>query len=89
MQTVDSAIGASNNAIGYGTAMGAVGYIQSSEFLGLAGLLIALLGLTVNVYFKRKANKRAEQIHALQVALLRRDPPLDYCKLPTADEEDT
>lgn len=88
MNTIDSAITASNNALGVGTGVSFYGLITSSEFLGLAGLMIGLVGLAVNVYFKWCASVRARQIHALQVARLRRETPLDCCKPPSAADED-
>lgn len=88
MNTVESAISASNNALGVGTGVSFYGLVTSSEFLGLAGLMIGFIGLVVNIYFKWCASVRARQIHALQVARLRRDTPIDYCKPPFAAEED-
>ena len=87
MNTVESAISASNNALGVGTGVSAYGLITSSEFLGLAGLMIGFVGLLVNVYFKWKASVRAQQIHALQVARLRRETAMDYCDLKSAEED--
>lgn len=87
METVNTAIGASNNAMGVGTGMSFYGLVTSSGFVALAGMMMGLIGLLVNIYFKRQDAIRRQQIHALQVARLKRETPIDFCYVPK--DEDT
>lgn len=46
------------------------GWLFSNEFLGLAGLLIAIAGLLVNIYFKRKEDARQQALYLANLAIL-------------------
>lgn len=63
-ETIDATIaGIGSKAMYAGGGTGVVGFLLSSGFIGLGGLLIALIGLVVNIRFKRRANKRLEREH--------------------------
>jgi len=49
-----------------GAAGGFWGWLTSNATLGLIGTLIALLGLAINTYYRRKADRRASQESALR-----------------------
>lgn len=49
-----------------GTLTALWGFVTSQEFGIFAGVLIGLLGLLVNIYYKQKDEKRKQEIHALQ-----------------------
>lgn len=59
-------IGSKTTAVGAG--VGGVGAFIASNFVGLVGLFIALLGLLVNVHYRRKADKRHAQAALLYKA---------------------
>lgn len=46
-------------------------WVFSNEFLGLMGLLVAIGGLLVNIYFKRKEDARQQELHEAELANLR------------------
>lgn len=50
-----------------GTLTALWGFVTSQEFGIFAGVLIGLLGLAVNVYYKQKDERRKQEIHALQL----------------------
>jgi uncharacterized membrane protein YebE (DUF533 family) len=55
---------------GAGTA--GAGWLLSNEFIGAVGVAIALAGLAVNFYFKRKQDRREEAEHeALMERIMR------------------
>lgn len=71
-ETMDTMIGVGNKALGTGASMGAYAYFSSSEFIGLAGVVIALFGVFVNMYFKWRSDVRAQHVHLLQTEILRK-----------------
>lgn len=87
-ETIDAAAaGLGSKATYGGAAVSGLGWFLSNEFFGLMGVLVAIIGLYVNIHFKRKANERAEREHELRVARLKRglDGATDLGKLE-ADE---
>lgn len=57
----DAAIVAATNKTTVGGAITAVtGAVSDTGWIGVAGVVIALLGFLVNVYFQRKREKRLE-----------------------------
>lgn len=71
-----------------GAGGAAAGWALSSEALGLAGVLVAVIGAAVNWYFKAQearitrrrqlaADARAEELHALRKELLRAGIPVE------------
>ena len=44
-----------------GAVAGALGWMAQVNWLGLAGVLIALLGLLANIYFQHRRDKREQE----------------------------
>lgn len=45
-----------------------VAFLLSSQFFGLAGVVIALVGLLVNIHYRREVNRRQVAEHNLRQA---------------------
>lgn len=72
-EAVDLTIAAAGSKTTYiGAGVTGLGWFLSNEFFGLVGVMIGVIGLTVNVYFKLHANRRANLEHEARMALLRR-----------------
>ncbi len=65
-ETLDSigAAGTKVTILGAGTA--GAGWLTASEFAAIVGALVAIAGLVVTWYYKRKANRRLEAEHLLR-----------------------
>ena len=63
-----SAVATKTTYAGAGTS--AIGWITSSEGVAAIGLLLALLGFIVNLYFKIKQDKREAVEHEVRMAKL-------------------
>lgn len=72
IETIEGLAKAGNGTTLAGAAVGGIGAFMASNFVGIAGLVIALAGLAVNLYYRAKANKRHELEHQLRVARLRK-----------------
>ena len=67
---IDIAIAASASKAMYaGGGMAGTGFVLDNEFFGLVGLVIALAGFGVNLYYKRLENKRQELEHNARMGL--------------------
>lgn len=64
-----AAVGQKTTIAGAGTT--GIGYLASSEFLGLAGLAVAVAGLLVNLYFRWKEDRRQQLKHEAEMAAIR------------------
>lgn len=53
-----AAISLSNKTTAGGAAAGILGWLASVNWLGVFGVLIALAGLAVNIYFQRRRDRR-------------------------------
>jgi len=53
-----AAISVSNKTTVGGVATGIVGWLASVNWLGVSGVLIALLGLLINLYFQIRRDRR-------------------------------
>ena len=62
---------------GAGTGLGMLGWLLSSQFIGLAGLGVALIGVLISWHYKREANRRHIAEHALRMERLRRGQRVD------------
>ena len=62
---------------GAGAGLGVFGRFLSSQFIGLAGLVVALIGVLISWYYKREANRRHIAEHALRMERLRRGQRVD------------
>lgn len=76
MNKTEATIEATMAAIGQKTTIGGasatgLAWMVSNEFLGLMGLLVAVAGLLVNTYFKRKEDARQQALHEANLAALK------------------
>ena len=62
---------------GAGAGLGVFGWLLSSQFIGLAGLVVALIGVLISWHYKREANCRHLAEHALRMERLRRGQRVD------------
>jgi len=87
METIEQLSTVGARTTGAGASVGLYGWLASSQFLGMVGAAIALVGLLVNWYYKRQSNIRSRHIYLLQVERLKRgtDPITDFSQLE-ADE---
>ena len=75
-ETFDSIANVSNKVTATGAATSVVGTFLVNNIVGIAGLLIALLGYLTSTHYKRKADKRREQESALDAEAKRQDMQL-------------
>lgn len=65
---VDAAMAAVGSKVTYGGAGASVaGWLLSSEFAVLSGLILGLAGFLLNWYYRHKADKRAQAEHAAKM----------------------
>lgn len=62
---------------GAGTGLGVFGWLLSSQFIGLAGLVVALIGVLISWHYKRESNRRHVAEHVLRMERLRRGQRVD------------
>ena len=62
---------------GAGAGMGVFGWLLSSQFIGLAGLVVALSGVLISWHYKRESNRRHVAEHELRMERLRRGRHVD------------
>ncbi|MBT9513255.1 MAG: holin [Acidovorax sp.] len=65
-ETIDTLATAGSRTTGGGAVVGFLGWLASSQAIGLFGVGIALLGALVSWYYKREANRRLAAEHALR-----------------------
>lgn len=65
-----SSLGSKATYMGAGTAF-VFGW-SASEFAAVAGVLIAVVGLAVNIYFSHRNDKRNSELHAAHLRALER-----------------
>ena len=71
-QAVEAAIAGIAQKVTYSGAGAAVlGGLSANEIAAFGGLLIAFLGWLVNLYYKRKENRRRDELHRARLAELR------------------
>jgi hypothetical protein len=63
-----AAVASKSTYAGAGSA--ALGWFLSNEFAVVFGIVVAAVGLLVNWYYKRKADRRAEHLHAVRLRRL-------------------
>jgi hypothetical protein len=61
----EAAAAAANKATGAGSATTILGWATGSDFGMWIGILIGLIGLTINLYYRRKSDQRATLAHEL------------------------
>ena len=62
---------------GAGAGLGVFGWLLSSQFIGLAGLIVALVGVLISWHYKRESNRRHVAEHELRMERLRRGQRVD------------
>lgn len=68
---VDNTLVAAASKVTYlGSGSTVIGWLLSSEFAVLSGLLIGIAGFIVNWYYRREADRREKQLHELRVKRL-------------------
>lgn len=67
-----AAIGKNMTLGGGGSAL-VFGGLAVNDIAAIGGVLIAIIGLCIQIYYKRRADKRDAELHAAQMAGLRRD----------------
>jgi biopolymer transport protein ExbB/TolQ len=60
-----------NMAVGGGGAAVIFGY-AASDLAAIGGLVVAIIGVCIQFYFKRRADRRDAELHAAQMADLKR-----------------
>jgi hypothetical protein len=71
---IDATVSAVASKVTYGgAAASSVSWFFSSEFGVLCGILIGLIGLGVNWYFKRREDRRHQAEHEARMRKLRLD----------------
>lgn len=71
-QAIEATIAAAANKATYsGGGIAIVGGLTANEFAAFGGLLVAVIGLLVQVWFKAKADKRHAEEHELRMTNLR------------------
>lgn len=71
-----AAISASSKTTLGGAATGIVGWMASVNWIGVFGILIALAGLLINIYFQVRRDRRESALSRARVDALR-----DKCEL--------
>ncbi len=66
-------VGASvaNKGMLVGAATGFVGWLSQVNWIGIAGVLVAVLGLLVNAYFQSRRDRREDAESAARIQALR------------------
>lgn len=70
-----AAVASKSTYAGAGTSF--LGWLLSSEFTVIFGIVVAIAGLAVNWYYKAKADRRSEAEHAARMVRLRRGQSTD------------
>lgn len=71
---IDTAVAAAASKVTYaGAGASFFGWIASSEAVALIGILAAVVGLIVNVYFKRREDKRQQTLYEAKMRAIRGD----------------
>lgn len=77
-QTLDATLAATGTKATYtGAGTFTVGWLLSSEFGILVGIVIGVAGLVMQFYYSRKKDRREEAEHQLRMVLRRRGHEVD------------
>lgn len=77
-EAIEAATSAIASKSTYGGAAGAVlGWMLSSEFTVVVGVVVAIAGLVVNWHYKAKADRRQQAEHEARMARLKRGQSSD------------
>ena len=64
--TIDATVSAASRTTYGGGITAVIGWITSIDMVSLAGFIVALVGLAVNVWFQWQRNRREEAQHELR-----------------------
>jgi hypothetical protein len=68
-EATEAAIAATAQKVTYGASAATVfGGLTANEIAAFGGLIVAALGLLVQIYYKRKHDRREERYHARRMA---------------------
>jgi len=68
-QATEAAIAATAQKVTYGASAATVyGGLTANEIAAFGGLVLALLGFFVNLYYKRRIDRRDAELHAKMMA---------------------
>jgi hypothetical protein len=68
-QTLEATVATVAQKVVYGSAgLSVFGGLTANEIAAFGGLLFAAIGLLVNLYYKRKDDKRKDELHSLRKA---------------------
>ena len=86
-ETISNLASMGDRARDAGAGLGVFGWLLSSQFIGLAGVVVALIGVLISWHYKREANRRYVAEHELRMLLLRRGhrPDTDLGELGADD----
>lgn len=70
-------VSVTNKGMVGGAIAGLYGWLVQINWLGLSGVLIALIGLAANIYFQHRRDKREADESAARIAALR-----EQCEMP-------
>lgn len=74
-QTIDVIGSAVGSKVTYtGAGLSGIGWIFSSEFGVAAGVIIGLIGLLTNLYFKRKQDQREQHEYEARMRAMGQEP---------------
>lgn len=76
-ETINHLATLGDRTAGAGAGLGVFGWFLSSQFIGLAGLVVALIGVLISWHYKRESNRRLIAEHALRMERLRRGQRVD------------
>ncbi|HAR06383.1 holin [Stutzerimonas nitrititolerans] len=68
VEVVGASVG--NKMMGVGAGTGVVAWLASVNWLGLAGVLVAVLGLVANVWFQHRRDRREAAESAARIAAM-------------------
>lgn len=66
LETIETLASAGNKTTLAGAAVGGIGAFVASNFIGIAGIFVALLGVLVNRHYRQKADRRQAAEHELR-----------------------
>ncbi|MDZ4057126.1 MAG: holin [Polynucleobacter sp.] len=72
MKVEDTAVFFSNRTTEAGAITGVVGWMASVNWIGWAGVFIALLGLFANLYYQRRRDRREQAESEARLESMRR-----------------
>lgn len=73
-EAVEAVVAASASKATYGGAVATgLGWLLSSEFVTLVGLLLGVAGFVVNLWFRSRQDLREQREHELRVLAIKRD----------------